>query len=294
MSVARELWKRIESIHAVTYFAPESAAAAKEAGLKGFWMGYFGFRAAPMGPVGPGPVHAAFANFARSMVERSLPDAWARATPAQLIEARASSAAAALRRTSPTLAHIGDTRSAGNAPTDQGVHASLCTSLSTLADHADPLGRPLFAANADLDDRADPVEHLWQLCTTLREHRGDGHVIALASHRVDGCEAHHLHAAAHGTPHEVLRDNRGFSAADWDAAALRLEERGLVARHELTAAGHDLVQEIETLTDELAIGPIDASGIDMVTLLDDLTPIANEITESGILPFPNPMGLPRL
>lgn len=284
MLVARELWKRIESIHAVTYFASESSAAAKTAGLKGFWMGYFAFRAAPMGSVGPGPVHAAFANFARPMVERSVPDAWALATPAQLIDARAVAASMALRRLSPSLAEWNGTDTPGSAMRD---------ALAQLIDHADPLGRPLFAANTDLADRSDPVEHLWQLCTTLREHRGDGHVIALAAHGIEGCEAHHLHAAAHRTPHEVLRDNRGFDSAQWHDAGSRLQARGLLVDHELTPAGTQLVNAVEALTDDLAGAPIRASGINIDALLDHLTPIANEITESGVLPFPNPMGLPR-
>ena len=59
---ARELWQRIETLHAVTYFAPESISAAKSAGLRGFWMGYFGFRAAPLGTVGAGVVESAFAQ----------------------------------------------------------------------------------------------------------------------------------------------------------------------------------------------------------------------------------------
>lgn len=274
MSAARDLWKRLETIHAVTYFAPESTAAAKAAGLKGFWMGYFGFRAAPLGPVEAGPVHAAFANFARPMVERSLPDAWAHATPADLLETRAMAAAAALRRLSPAL--------------QRADLADINRELASLCATADSLGRPLFAANVGLADRADAVETLWQLCTTLREHRGDGHVIALASHQVDGCEAHRLHAAANATPHEVLKDNRGFSDAEWQAAADRLERRGLIADDALTADGFKLVRSIETLTDDLAMDPGDTS------LLDTLTPIATDITESGALPFPNPMGLPKL
>ena len=48
-SIAREFWKRIETLHAVTYFDHESTDAATNAGLRGFWMGYFGFRAAPLG-----------------------------------------------------------------------------------------------------------------------------------------------------------------------------------------------------------------------------------------------------
>ena len=51
---ARRLHHRLETIHAVTYFAGESRQAATDIGLKGFWMGYFGFRAAPLGPVGAG------------------------------------------------------------------------------------------------------------------------------------------------------------------------------------------------------------------------------------------------
>jgi len=272
MPAARELWKRLEPIHAVTYFAPESIAAAKAAGLKGFWMGYFGFRAAPMGPVDAGPVHATFANFARPMVERSLPDAWSHAAPAHLIEVRAKAAADALRRLAPTSTlHL----------------EALNAELGDLVAAADPLGRPLFAANVGLDDRAAPVEQLWQLCTTLREHRGDGHVIALASHRVDGCEAHLLHAGAHGTPHDVLRDNRGFSDDEWRTAIDDLQSRGLMKEGELTHRGRDLVQAIEALTDELAIEPLDTS------IIDRLTPLANDIVDSGVVPFPNPMGLPK-
>ena len=280
MSDARELWKRIESIHAVTYFAPESTAAAKAAGLKGFWMGYFGFRAAPMGAVGAGLVHAAFANFAKPMVERALPDAWEHASPTQLIRIRATAAADALRRISPTLR------------VDESLTAELATALAELVTHADPLGRPLFAANTDLDNRSDPVEQLWQLCTTIREHRGDGHVIALASHQIDGCEAHHLHAAAHGTPHEVLRDNRGFSDQEWQAATARLQARKLLEGTALTSDGFEIMQSIEALTDTLTVTPADPS-LGFGPLIDRLTPIANEITESGVLPFPNPMGLPK-
>jgi hypothetical protein len=34
---ARQLWRRLETIHAVTYFAPESLAAAQDLGVRGFW-----------------------------------------------------------------------------------------------------------------------------------------------------------------------------------------------------------------------------------------------------------------
>ena|GEM_PF-2560867 len=105
-SIAREFWKRIETLHAVTYFDHESADAATNAGLRGFWMGYFGFRAAPLGAVNPGPVEAAFANFAPSMVRRSLPDAWEFARPDPLVATRAAAAAATLRRLCPDIESV--------------------------------------------------------------------------------------------------------------------------------------------------------------------------------------------
>ncbi|GAB2486836.1 helix-turn-helix domain-containing protein [Jatrophihabitans fulvus] len=48
--VARRMWALFEPLHDVVYFSPESPAAAKDLGLKGFWMGYFAFRAAPPAP----------------------------------------------------------------------------------------------------------------------------------------------------------------------------------------------------------------------------------------------------
>ena len=51
---ARAMWTLFEPVHAVTYFAPEARAAFEEAGLRGFWRGYFAGRAAPLGPVGRG------------------------------------------------------------------------------------------------------------------------------------------------------------------------------------------------------------------------------------------------
>ncbi len=46
---ARRIWRYLETLHAVSYFAPECTAAMKDLGLKGFWMGYFAGRGAPFG-----------------------------------------------------------------------------------------------------------------------------------------------------------------------------------------------------------------------------------------------------
>ena len=84
---------RIEAVHAVTYFAPESRDQLAATGLRGFWMGYFAARAAPLGAVGPALVSATFFNFHPSMVERAIPDAWTFAEPSAVLLARRAGAA---------------------------------------------------------------------------------------------------------------------------------------------------------------------------------------------------------
>src|SRR5436305_4913078 len=96
--VTRRLWRVLEPYHAVTYFTDESRQAFKDVGLRGFWMGYFAGRAAPMGPVGPGVVTATFFGFRHSMVARALPDAWTFATVADVLAARLHGVDRALRR----------------------------------------------------------------------------------------------------------------------------------------------------------------------------------------------------
>jgi hypothetical protein len=49
--LARRFYDRFEPVHAVTYFAPEARAALDGLGYRGFWMGYFAARSAPLGIV---------------------------------------------------------------------------------------------------------------------------------------------------------------------------------------------------------------------------------------------------
>jgi hypothetical protein len=236
-AAARRLWHEIEPLHAVTYFSPEAHQAAADLGLKGFWMGYFACRAAPMGAVAAATVEATFFNFHPARVRRAIPDAWALAEPAAVIGARAAAAAAALRR---LLGNGGAERLAGE----------VTPVLADVLGGATAAGRPLFAANRDTGPVDDPVAALWQLATALREHRGDGHVALLAGADLDGCEVHLLLAADEGVDPQLLRDSRGWSDDDWDAASDRLRSRGLLDDEgRLTAAGRDLRHGIERRTD---------------------------------------------
>ncbi len=234
---ARTWWRSFEPVHAVTYFAPECRLALSATGLRGFWMGYFAARAAPLGAAGPAVVWATFFNFHESRVRRSIPDAWTFAEPRSVLQARTSGAAATLRRVDPSL--------------ETGA-AALLPLLDRVVRSADGSGRPLFSANRQLAELDDPVEALWQACTNLREHRGDGHVAALTTAGLDGCEALVLLAASERIPGAVFRDSRGWSSDEWEAARRRLEARGLMEGRQISAVGLELRRSIEQRTDVLA------------------------------------------
>lgn len=278
---ARTLWWLLEHLHAVTYFDPGCREAASQAGLRGFWMGYFGCRAAPMGAVGPGLVEAAFFNFSPAMVRRAIPDAWGFCAPAALVEVRRRAAAAALRRLVPGVEAVAD---AARSLLDAAVR------------DAPGSGRPLFCANRDLPAAGDAVERLWQAATTLREHRGDGHVAALTAAGLSGCEPHLLAAGAEPAKAEVIRESRGWSPEAWADAAHRLRRRGLLddsgAR---TDEGHALLAEVERVTDTLAAAAYDGIGVAGVAELTALlAEPSRAVSASGAVPYPNPIGLPPL
>lgn len=277
--LARVLWHHLESIHAVTYFSAECRAAPKALDLGGFWEGYFACRAAPMGATSAGVVEATFYNFHPRRIRRAIPGAWATAPPSVVLEARATGAAAALRRL------VGDAGA-------ERVAASTLPRLRAAIEHADGGGRPLFAANRDVTPPDDPVAALWQATTSLREHRGDGHVALLAASEIDGCEAHVLFSATEGVAPELYLESRGWTTEDWAAASDRLAGRGLVdGTGRATPAGRALRHEVEQRTDHLAARAYD--GLDVTALeqlLDEVRPAS--IRAATDLVFPNPMGLP--
>jgi hypothetical protein len=273
VGAARQMWKLLEPLHAVTYFSPQARAAFEEAGLRGFWRGYFAGRAAPLGEVGAAPVYASFFGFARPMVERALPSVWGLADPAAALAARAVGARAALREL------IG--------PVDVAEAALLCR---TAAEAVEVVGRPLAAANAALPWPEDPLDMLWQASTVLREHRGDGHVAALLVAGLGGCESLVWRAAV-DNDRRVLQPARGWSDEEWDAAVGRLAARGWLdgagLATDVAVAARD---QIEASTDVLAAGPWRALGGEGVARLAELLRPWSAAALSA-LPTPNPIGL---
>jgi hypothetical protein len=243
VSVPRQLWSLFEAVHAVTYFDPAARSAFEAAGLRGFWRGYFAGRSAPLGAVGAGPVTAAFFGFAPAMVARALPDVWTRITPADALAARADGARAAL---------------AGLLAGIPAAHvAEAAELLSAAAQAVDLPGRVLAAANADLPWPDDALGRLWHAATILREQRGDGHVAALLTAGVDGSEAVVWRSVLDGgTLAARMQPARGWTDDQWQAAAVRLADRGWVtADGSATAAARTAYAQVEALTDQLAAGP---------------------------------------
>jgi hypothetical protein len=275
-TVAREVWLLAEPYHAVAYFAPEVSEAWTDAGLKGFYMGYFAARAAPMGPVGPAVVEATFYVFHPDRVRRAIPDAWHYASPDAAMTARDEGVDAALGRL------VGEV-DADLAATARRVAGTLSSSSS---------GRPLFAAHADLPWPDSPRLALWHATTLLREHRGDGHVAVLTAAEVGPCEANVLAAARGAVDPQRQRESRQFSEGEWAAAADALARRGVVdAGGSLTDRGLELVAGIEQRTDELAAAGLRAADpADVDRLLAGLRPLA--VAAAREIPFPNPIGLP--
>ena len=278
---ARRLWALGEPFHALTYFAAEARTAAEEAGVRGFWSAYFAMRAAPLGPVGPEVVTATFVGFAPSFVQRWVPAVWEAVSPAEALAARLAGIDAAVGRV------------LGEEWADSAEAAEAASLAATAAAAVDAPGRPLAAANAGspLPDR--PHLALWQALTTLREHRGDGHTVALVQRGISGLAANVLAVAAGRTDRDWLLKARGWSEQEWDDAVAALTDRGWLSGSDLTAEGLSTVTAVEADTDRLALGPwqeLGDRGCDRLAAL--LVPVRRAVVAAGDWPTGNPIGAP--
>ena len=287
---ARSMWTLFEPIHAVTYFAPEARAAFAEAGLRGFWRGYFAGRAAPLGPAGAPVVTASFFNFAPAFVARAIPAVWDLITPEDALRTRLAGADAALRGLL-----------AGREAEAEVAADLLWQAIGEL----DFSGRVLAAANAALPvpdgasggfpessgDGSSARARLWQAATLLREHRGDGHFAALAAADVDGCEAVVLRCCM-DLRREDMQPVRGWTGEQWDSALAGLADRGWVgADGQLTNAGQAVHDAVEDATDRAAARAWARLGADATAeLADVLTPLAKAC--AAVVPYPSPIGVP--
>lgn len=250
----------LNALHSTVYFSPEYAEELASLGIDDPEAPFFVGRVAALGAVGPGVVAAAFYNYNYDLITKVLPALWETVTPEALLGARLRAADAALRRL------LGAEIIASDEMAEAAALAVRATEACSR--HA----RPLYAAHADLPIPDVPHLTLWHAATLLREHRGDGHLAALLTAGLDPVEALVSHTATGKgmNPRWVIR-TRGWSRADWDAAAERLRSRGLLdAEGELTEAGVALRADVEEVTDRLDLAPyahLGAAGVERLTEL---------------------------
>lgn len=255
--LARELARVFAPFHNAVYFTPE-AEAFKELGVVNWWIAYFAHRSAPLGRVPAEVVIATFYNFAPRMIRRAIPVVWSAITPDQALALRLEIVRRAFTRL------FGDQ-----------VHSPEMVEAARLArrssERCDLAGKPLYAANTALPWPDDPALALWHACTLWREHRFDGHNIALAAADLDGIEAHVAMAARGRAVRSQILPIRGWTEGEWDAAERRLIDRGwLHPDGTFTDAGRAGREEVEQQTNRISLEPARRLGPDGVRRLQDL------------------------
>ncbi|MFG2292640.1 hypothetical protein [Streptomyces sp. NPDC048603] len=253
---ARRVWHgAVNPLHATVYFSPDSAAVFGGLGITDRVAQNLAARSAAMGAVGAGTVAAAFYNYRYDLIARHLPAVWDTATPEQVLAAR-------LRAVDATLRRLLGAEALASAEMAEAAELAL-----RAAEGCTRHGRVLYSAHADLALPEEAHLRLWHATTLLREHRGDGHLTALLTLGLDPLEALVSHSATgKGFSPKWLKATRGWDQEDLEAAAGRLRERGVLDESgELTVAGKELREELESQTDRLDAAPyahLGAAGLE--------------------------------
>ncbi|WP_329416257.1 hypothetical protein OG802_32235 [Streptomyces sp. NBC_00704] len=265
----------LNSLHATHYFAPELGRELGALGITHPRAVNFAARAAALGPVGAGAVTAAFYNYKHDLVARHVPAVWSVAGPADVLAARLRAVDATLRRL------LGE---------EAVASAEMAEAAGLALRAAEACGRgarPLYSAHADLPVPGEPHLAYWHAATLLREHRGDGHLAVLMSAGLDGLEATVTHTSTgRGMTPKWVRATRGWSEDEWNAAAGRLRERGLLDEEgELTERGVALREDVERETDRVDLAPYEHLGAQGVARLTDLaSAFARAAAAAGAFP----------
>lgn len=280
LGTVRQMWRLLEPLHAVLYYAPEARAEAAELGYRSDdpWQSYFAWRSASLGAAGPALVSAAYYSFSPRFVREYVPAIWQVASPEQVLAARLRAVDQSYR------ALLGERL-------DEPWWTEAAELARTAAEAAGTAGRPLAAANADQPWPDAPHLVVWQAALILREQRGDGHVAALLTAGLDPTEALVSFAAVDAAPVKVFA-SRGWTRQEWSAAQDRLVARGWVdAAGKATERGRAEREAIERRTDELAAPGWQALGAGVGRLAQLLGPTAMAVVKSGLLPATNTLGM---
>jgi hypothetical protein len=228
-----------------------------------WWERYFAFRSAQMGAASLETVLATFYNFAPRHVEPYVPRIWEIAEPDVVITTLLESADEVMRTV--IAQHVGTP--------ELGELAELLGEACATA-FAQPGGRALFAGIGGIPWPDEPHTQLWLAMYALREWRGDGHIIALASRGIDGLSSMLLHAGTGQLPVGALGAGRSWNDDEIAASVDALRGHGWLEPDEvvLTEAGTAFRAEIEAHTDDLAVPAYTTIGEEGVRRILALAP----------------------
>jgi hypothetical protein len=239
---ARRLRDACEPLAMHAVWSRLTSTRLAELGLD-FFAAYVAGRAASLGEPDASVVASTFAWFAPGYIEGPYDAARRLVTRDRLIRVRDGATTESLRQV------LG-----GTDPTET---ADL---LADAVEPADGTGRALFCGLRARGRPADPVQRLWWACDLVREHRGDSHVAASLVRGLGPIEMSVLTELWLGMPLLSYTATRGWSIEAMEATVAALEARGWVGAGHLTAAGREVRDEVETLTDAQEVSIVDALG----------------------------------
>ena len=243
-------------LHAPVYRSRELRGRLADLGVTEAMAAYLTQRSAPLGPAGPQLVAATFYGFSPTAIATHLPAVWDLVPPDEVVALTLDAMRELLARL------IGD---------HVATVAELAALLAPVADAHAIVGRPLAAAWASVPRTGEPLLDLWLATSVIRESRGDGHIALLVAEDIGPIESHLVTAGDDPERRAMFQALRGWTAAEVDAAAARLRERGLLGEDgRRTDAARELRGRIERRTDELSAAPWAQAGPEAVTRIADL------------------------
>jgi len=265
-SPARRLRDAIEPIamHSVWSRRTNERLAAR--GLD-FLGAYVWGRAAALGTPDAGVVVSSFAVFEPGMLTATYETARATCARTELIEARA---AATIESLAAVLAGV------DVAPVADRLAAAVAA--------ADATGRPLYAGLARQPWPDDPVGRLWRACELAREHRGDSHVAACITGRLDPVAMNVLTELWLGMPLGAYTASRGWGPDAIASTADGLRAAGLLDGDGLSAAGRTCRDGIEATTDAMESSIVAALGDDLNGIVGQLDAWSARCVAAGAFP----------
>jgi len=207
-------------------------------------LGYIASRCAPLAPVGPAAVIAAFGSISPLGI----------AAVFDLLDADGFTRMWAARDEA-----VAEGLSA-HAPDIIEPLVEFGPDLWSVVEALPLVGRVFFAAHLAVPRPSDPLLSGWHAVNCLREWRGDTHWALVVAAGLTHAEASILHNAWLGYEDDWLARSRGTSSDDLGAGWAALEAKGLAAGRSVTSGGIALRQQIEDDTDRLTTLPWELLG----------------------------------